>query len=142
MPVVRSMLAIGQRGQLGLHGVLPWEGNTDPEYVADVARFFEVTRGHVLICGPRTTASFPAFAYADRTIVEVRSWMNPEQVLARFPDRVVYVGGGPAVWAAYAPLIQHWDITRLPYDGEADRFLDPAWLVAVRVGDLTPVIRA
>jgi dihydromethanopterin reductase len=68
--------------------------------------------------------------------------MNPEQVLARFPDRVIYVGGGPAVWAAYAPMIQHWDITRLPYDGEADRFLDPAWLVTARVGDVTPVIRA
>jgi dihydromethanopterin reductase len=46
------------------------------------------------------------------------------------------------VWAAYAPMIQHWDITRLPYDGEADRFLDPAWLVTARVGDVTPVIRA
>ncbi len=132
MPVVRSMLAIGQRGQLGLNGVLPWEGQTDPEYVADVARFFEVTRGHVLICGPRTTASIPAFAYEDRTIVELRSWMAPPEILSRFPDRVVYVGGGPAVWAAYAPYIQHWDITRLPYDGEADRFLDPAWLVVHR----------
>lgn len=132
MPVVRTMLAIGQRGQLGLRGVLPWEGNTGAEYVADVARFFEVTRGHVLICGPRTKASIPDFVYEDRTVVEIRSSMDPQAVLARFPDRVVYVGGGPSVWTAYAPLIQHWDITRLPYDGEADRFLDPAWLVAAR----------
>ena len=44
--------------------------------------------------------------------------------------RVVYVGGGPPVWAAYARLIRHWDVNRLPYDGEADRWLDPAWLVA------------
>jgi len=43
---------------------------------------------------------------------------------------VVYVGGGPPVWETYAPLIRHWDITRLPYDGEADRWFDPAWLVA------------
>ena len=34
------------------------------------------------------------------------------------------------MWAAYAPYIRHWDITRLPYDGEADRWFDPAWLVA------------
>ena len=33
-----------------------------------------------------------------------------------------------AVWAAYAHLIRHWDITRLPYDGEADRYFDPNWL--------------
>jgi hypothetical protein len=34
----------------------------------------------------------------------------------------------PAVWTAFALLIQHWDITRLPYDGEADRWFQPAWL--------------
>ena len=54
-----------------------------------------------------------------------------EEVLARFPDRVVYVGGGPPVWDVYAPYIRHWDINRLPYDGEADRWFDPGWLVAV-----------
>jgi dihydromethanopterin reductase len=43
---------------------------------------------------------------------------------------VVFVGGGPPVWKTYAPFIRHWDITRLPYDGEADRWFDPAWLVA------------
>jgi dihydromethanopterin reductase len=124
------MCAIGLRGQLGLNGKLPWEGATGPEFIADVARFFDATRGHVLISGPRPRASIPEFAYRDRTIVEIRSSMAPKDVLARFPDRVVYVGGGPAVWTVYAPYIQHWDITRLPYDGPADRYFDPAWLVA------------
>jgi dihydromethanopterin reductase len=130
MPDVRSMCAIGRRGQLGLGGQMPWEGETGPEYVADVQRFFEVTRGHVLIAGPRTVASIPAFAYEDRTIVEVRSAMAPAEVLGRFPGRIVYVGGGPPVWRSYAPFIRHWDITRLPYDGDADRWFDPAWIVA------------
>jgi hypothetical protein len=26
--------------------------------------------------------------------------------------------------------VRHWDINRLPYDVEADRWFDPAWLVA------------
>jgi dihydromethanopterin reductase len=130
MSEIRSMCAIGLRGQLGLNGKLPWEGATGPEFIADVARFFDATRGHVLISGPRTRASIPEFAYRDRTIVEIRSIMAPKDVLARFPDRVIYVGGGPAVWTAYAPYIQHWDITRLPYDGPADRYFDPAWVVA------------
>jgi dihydromethanopterin reductase len=129
MGEVRSMCAIGQSGQLGLLGRMPWEGSTGPEYIADVQRFFLETKGHVLLVGPRTRSSIPAFAYADRTIVEIRSSDRPEEVIARFPDRIVYVGGGPPVWAAYAHLIQHWDITRLPYDGEADRWFDPAWLV-------------
>jgi hypothetical protein len=37
---------------------------------------------------------------------------------------------GPPVYAAYALFIRHWDINRLPYNGEADRWFDPAWLVA------------
>ena len=131
MADVRAMCAIGLRGQLGLNGRLPWEGNNGREYVADVARFFDMTRGHVIVAGPRTIASIPRFAYEDRTICEVRSESHPADVLAWFPDRVVFVGGGPPVWEAYAPFIRHWDITRLPYEGDADRWFDPAWLVAM-----------
>jgi dihydromethanopterin reductase len=129
---VRSICAIGQRGQLGLDGGLPWEGHRGAEYVADVQRFFDITRGHVLVAGPKTIASVPRFAYDDRTIDVIRSTDRPEDVFARYPGRVVYIGGGPPVWAVYAPYIRHWDITRLPYDGPADRWFDPQWLVAPR----------
>lgn len=130
MPDVRSICAIGKRGQLGLHGHLPWEGDTRPEFVADVARFFDVTRGHVLIAGPKTIGAIPDFARHDRTLFVIRSHMDPEWVLGQFPDRVVYVGGGPPVWDVYARYIRHWDINTLPYDGDADRWFDPKWLVA------------
>ena len=101
-----------------------------PEYTADVHRFFELTRGHVILLGPRTYRSVPTFAHEDRTVVAIRSSEQPADVIARYPDRVIYIGGGPPVWTAYAPFIRHWDITRLPYDGDADRWFDPAWLVA------------
>jgi dihydromethanopterin reductase len=127
---VRVICAIGRSGQLGLEGGLPWEGNRSPEFVADVARFFDVTKGHVLLAGPRTIASIPAFARRDRELVVVRSSMNPEDMLKRFAGRVVFVGGGPAVWSAYARFVSHWDITRLPYDGPADRWFDPIWITA------------
>jgi dihydromethanopterin reductase len=130
MADIRVICAIGQRGQLGLNGRLPWEGDSGPEYVADVARFFELSRGHVLLVGPRTYNSIPAFAFEDRTIVEIRSSMRPRDVVGRYKGRVIIVGGGPPVYAAYAPLIRHWDINRLAYDGEADRWFDPRWLVA------------
>jgi dihydromethanopterin reductase len=129
MPYVRAMCAIGQRGQLGLRGRLPWEGERGAEYRADVERFWELTRGHIILVGPRTKASVPDFAYRDRTFVELRSSMTPTEVLGRFAARVVFVGGGPPIWSAYAPFIRHWDVTRLPYDGEADRWFDPAWMI-------------
>ena len=54
-------------------------------------------------------------------------------MLARFPSRVVFIGGGPPVYAAYAPFIRHWDINRQPYDGEAAGSIPPGWSrVAIR----------
>jgi dihydromethanopterin reductase len=89
-----------------------------------------LTRGHVVIAGPRTIASFPDWARSERTLVEIHSVDEPSAILKSYCDRVVYVGGGPPVWNAYAHLIRHWDVTRLPYDGEADRYFDPNWLFA------------
>ena len=54
--------------------------------------------------------------------------MGPEELFKRFAGRIVFIGGGPAVWDVYAPFISHWDITRLPYDGPADRWFNPQWL--------------
>jgi dihydromethanopterin reductase len=105
-------------------------GQSRPRYVADVERFFELTRGHVFIMGHRTFTSAPYFAFKDRDIVEIHASDRPEDMTERFPSRVVFIGGGPPVYAAYAPFIRHWDINRLPYDREADRWFDPARLVA------------
>ncbi len=138
MPDVRAVIAIGLQGQFGLNGRLPWEGNRQRAFVADVERFFELTQGHVLIMGRRTFESVPEFAFKDREIVKIQSSEAPAEVLARFPGRVVFIGGGPPVYAAYAPFIRHWDINRLPYEGEADRWFDPSWLVKSPSGKTPP----
>jgi len=130
--VVRVICAIGQSGQIGLDGGLPWEGNRAPEFTADVARFFDVTRGHVLLAGPKTIASVPEFARRDRELFVLSSAMDPEDTLKRFAGRIVFIGGGPPVWDAYSPFVTHWDITRLPYDGPADRWFNPRWLIGER----------
>jgi dihydromethanopterin reductase len=129
MADIRVVCAIGLRGQLGLHGAMPWEGATGPEYIADVARFFDLTRGHVLLAGPVTYRAFPDFARGDRTVIELRSSMQPAKMVESFPGRSIFICGGPVVWAAYARYVRHWDVTRLPYDGDADRWFDPTWLI-------------
>jgi len=131
------MCAIGQRGQLGLNGQMPWEGNKGPEYVADVQRFFAMTEGHVIAAGPKTVASIPAFARESRTVFEIRSHMAPEEGIARFPGRVVFIGGGPAVRSASPHLNRVWDITRLPFDGQGGPCVEPA-----RAGGTGPRRRA
>jgi hypothetical protein len=45
--------------------------------------FFELTRGHVIVLGPRTYRSVPAFAHNDRTVVAIRSTEQPADVIAR-----------------------------------------------------------
>jgi dihydromethanopterin reductase len=125
---VRVICAIGKHGQLGLNGRMPWEGNPGREYNADVERFFALTRGHVVIAGPRTFASFPDWARHDRALVEIHASDKPLTIVERYADRIVFVGGGPPVWKAYAHLVSHWDVTRLPYDGEADKYFDPNWM--------------
>src|SRR6516165_5010448 len=100
---VRAVIAIGLSGQFGLRGRLPWEGNRGREYVADVERFFELTRGHVLIMGHRTFTSLPDFAFKDRDIVEIHGSDTPEDVLARFPSRVVL----SAAARPFMPLMRH-----------------------------------
>lgn len=130
LPDIRCICAIGQRGQLGLNGVLPWEGNPGKEYREDVQRFFELAKGHVLIAGQRTIGAIPDSLRGQMTLCVIHRHDQPQEVLSRFQNRVVFIGGGPVVWDVYAKYIRHWDITRLPYDGEADRWFNPQWLVA------------
>jgi hypothetical protein len=77
------------------------------EYTADVHRFFELTREQVILLGPRTYRSISTFAHEDRTVVAIRSSEQPPDVIVRYPDRVIYIGGGPPVWTAYPPLGHH-----------------------------------
>lgn len=132
MPDVRCMCAIGQRGQLGLNGELPWEGNPGKEYREDVERFFEMTKGHVLIAGPKTIGAVPGAMHDQMTLRIIRSKDDPIKVLSEYAGRVVFIGGGPKVWDVYAKYIRHWDITRLPYNGEADRWFNPEWLIMAK----------
>ena len=83
MADVRCIIAIGLSGQMGLHGELPWEGDPRPEFRADVERFFDITRGHVLIAGPKTIGAVPAFAAKEMTLRIARSVEKPEDVPMR-----------------------------------------------------------
>jgi|ERR1700751_5900313 dihydromethanopterin reductase len=84
---VRAVVAIALPGQFGLRGRLPWEGNRSREYFADVERFFELTRSHVVIMGHRTFTSVPNFAFQGLSILEIHAPDRPEDVLARSPSR-------------------------------------------------------
>ena len=120
---VRSMCAIGRRGQLGLHGRMPWEGNRGEEYVADVQRFWRSNARPRHPGGsdhrPLDTPLCPRRPDHRRAALrrDARGGAEPPSRPGGLDRR------RPAGLAAWARLIQHWDITRLPYDGEADRWV-------------------
>ena len=67
-----------------------------------MARFFDATRGHVLISGPRTRLLDPGSPTGTaRSSRSARAW--PRRTCWPRSDRVIYVGGGPAVWTATRP---------------------------------------
>jgi len=49
-------------------------------------------RGRVSSCSA-PDVSFPGFSHEDRTVVEIRSAEQPADLIARYPERVIYSGG-------------------------------------------------
>jgi len=45
--------------------------------------------------GRHTFSAVPDLAFKDRDIVEIHAFDRPEDVPARFPSRVVFIGGRP-----------------------------------------------
>src|SRR5215211_1217810 len=53
----------------------------------------------------RPMATDPPFATVNHCTADV---------IARYSVRVIYIGGGPPVWTAYAPFIRHWTSRGFP----------------------------
>ena len=114
----RAMCAIGKRGQLG------WPpaalgGETGPEF-APVA--------HTRPCPPGRPGHVRSSPPSPRLSVTSSSCTRTytRAAVRLHPGRIVFIGGGPPVLAALCPSDPSPDITRLPYDGPADRWFDPA----------------
>jgi dihydrofolate reductase len=133
MPDVRLIAAIGVRGQLGLDGVLPWGSD-----IGDLPWFRKQTMGGVVILGSRTYREVGPLQ--GRIPFIFKRDLGPTNVIARcvdlWPGRTIWIAGGAKTYAAFAALCTRFVITRIAYDGPADTWFDPAWLMAARGGDV------
>ncbi|WP_164712221.1 dihydrofolate reductase [Methylobacterium currus] len=125
MTDITLIAAIGQQGQLGLRGELPWKSNWGHAYRADLWRFRETTTGGVLIAGYRTIQGLWGLdGTHDRDLVEDDLRWSPDEIAARiakrWPERPVFVIGGAKTYRRWLDTVTAFDVTRLPYDGEAD----------------------
>jgi len=130
-PAVHMIAAVGQNGQIGRNGCLPWY---EPD---DLGWFRRMTTGGVLVMGHRTLAAL-APVEADtpfvrlaglpgRVVCAYRRHNTPslllEIIARRWPHWPIWIAGGARTYADFAPHVNGLRlISHIAYDGPADRF--------------------
>lgn len=124
MPSLFAIAAIGARGQLGLDGRLPWHDKTD------LAWFREMTYGHAVVGGHNTLRQLPPLP--GRVILSAEQFATPDDLRAyvRNAPQHVYLIGGAKTFDKFASVVDRWYVSKINYDGPADSWFNPMWLVA------------
>lgn len=121
---VNLIAAVGNQGQIGLDGKLPWHDREDLKW------FRELTTGGVLVVGMNTIIGLPYLP--EREIRPyIREYATPLEFLARtadkYPGRTIWIAGGAKTYATFLPFINRFYISRINYDGPADTFMPSLW---------------
>ena len=114
--MLEAIVAIGNQGQIGLNGVLPWHDKSDLKW------FRDMTIGKTLIVGTKTAETLPPLP--GRNVV-VWNRENLPEVLRM--DAIVI--GGSKTYELFAPHIKRWHVGRIDYDGPADAWFNPMWMI-------------
>jgi dihydrofolate reductase len=116
MTVIGMIAAVGNSGQMGFRGSLPWGRDA-----ADLKWFKQTTSGCYLIVGFNT---YPSVAHlqgtADRVFSVDRKGMVIEDHIKRAEERDIFVIGGAKTYRKYYNFISRFLIGRIDYDGPAD----------------------
>ena len=108
--MINLIAAVGEHGQIGLNGNLPWRDSED------LAWFKKLTMGGIVLVGYNTHKTLPPLK--GRTVV-CSSGMTPEQVIEIYGSDL-WVAGGAKTYAEWMPYIERFYISRIKYDGLAD----------------------
>ena len=104
--MINALFAADQYGGIGLHGSLPW-----PHIKSDMAHFYQLTKGHVVVMGRRTwdDAKLPkplegrtVYVATNTPVYQAATIRGniADEVLkleARHPDQIVWVVGGAEI---------------------------------------------
>lgn len=117
---IKAIVAIGNQGQVGLNGRLPWH---DPE---DLRWFREQTMGKVCVVGWKTAQMLPELP--GRTVVTDYTKMVPGHVYASCIEELgceeIIIIGGPKTYVRWNHLVDEWLVSRVNYNSKADTWFD------------------
>lgn len=113
MPSLFAIAVIGQRGQLLSPVDTPW--------------FREMTWGKVVIADydelPHMPGRYPCTDGRFPTPEDLRDYV-------RNAPQHVYLIGGAKTFNKFACVVDRWYVNKINYDGPADSWFNPMWLVA------------
>ena len=132
--IIRSVCAVGVNGQMGLDGRLPWEGTSDPVFVDDAKTLLRIdarTRS------PRWTQD--GGVDPKRSIPRSRHRRCQVKNAARRGNFSVsgsdyFYRRGICSLGRLCAADQSLGYHQVPYDGDADRWFNSAWLKLGRRG--------
>lgn len=111
--------AIGNQGQLGLNGKLPWH---DPD---DLRWFKELTTGGLVLVGYNTAIGLPPLP--GRKVVVDTADLTVEHLESLAQGGQVWVAGGARTYKRWLPHVNRMYISRINYSGEADTYMPHFW---------------
>lgn len=130
--MINMIAAVGQRGELGFQGNIPWRNEIPADLLkSDLGWFAKQTAGGVLVVGGRTYEEMLTMGFnpGDR---EVKRWdgRTPARPFLTtlqlgHPGQEIWICGGGHTYATFMPYVQRFHISLIPWTGQADVYLTP-----------------
>ena len=118
-PNVKLIAAIGNYGQIGDAGKLPWYDRRDLKH------FRELTMGGICVVGKTTAKTLPTLE--GREVIVWRSFMPIEPFIQKHKDRAIWVCGGAHIYKAWLPYVSISILTHIDYNPKADVYMPWLW---------------
>lgn len=118
-PHVKAIVAVGNFGQIGNKGVLPWHDKRD------LAHFKLLTMGGLCVVGSKTAHTLPRLEGRD-----VYIWRREDDPIA-FANinngRDIWIIGGAAIYKRWLPFVGMTILTHIDFDTQCDTYMPWLW---------------
>jgi len=116
MPSLFAIAVIGQRGQLVTPEDTPW--------------FRELTWGKALVAGIEVCDFLPLFGRHTRAAEMFDAPDILRDYVRHTATENIFLIGGAKTFDKFACVVDRWYVNKINYDGPADSWFNPMWLVA------------